>query len=670
MATKPAKKRKSTSRKRGNSAADVIALEGLDDDWETVSMESVDGAKVIVLQARKVGVRVRGTTVAAVRMSTADKKSGFTVAAQLQEVLAFAQARNLRVGHVVVSMECSGARDYIRRPDLLAIEWLIVEGHCTSIVWREVSRISRDRQTFLDFAAVMRATKTDVYISQTGKTFDWENASDCLVNAIMLELGVVERELTKMRTTRGVWQSRVVSGKGVFPQPLFGFMKDEDGWLVPCPKMWKWATFAHSAYRAIKLSDTPAEDVAALLAECDENLTCDEVKVLLGDGSGASGLRALERVMNAVAVSVTSATLNNVLRDSIYVDGRFAQTFAGISIGMKQINLDEPLDPECFATNQRLLDQPQGTWSHRRVGEVLLTGKIRCGECGEAMRMDSGKRDGTLRYRCTSTDGKCSRPAIDVTALDRKIVRLVRDLDASDDMLVAAWHAADEARRAAVEKMEQGRIVAGLNEKLDEANARFDELMSVIREDPDIASPEEVGRAFAERGGMEAMDEIARLKRAIETRERIVHEPRHRPPLVVKPTANLRRLLRKKLPLALPKGREDRLIRAAIIRDTVSAVVVTPDDVDSSILHVRIEGSLTPIEKDLHFPVHPSSAARATLESHARTVNPSYDYLTVRAYLSGSTLEEVVAKLGGGDIEPASKDGVSDWIVEIDAKRA
>lgn len=66
---------------------------------------TMDRAAVIVVRAKKVRGRPLGTAVAAVRKSTADRKQGLTISAQLGDALGYAASRVIRVGHVVISME-------------------------------------------------------------------------------------------------------------------------------------------------------------------------------------------------------------------------------------------------------------------------------------------------------------------------------------------------------------------------------------------------------------------------------------------------------------------------------------------------------------------------------------------------------------------------------------
>lgn len=662
----PTPNKKSSPRKRRKAADKLAAIEYLQKDWEIVREEYHDRATVLVFKARTPDKVPVGTAVAVARMSGTDMQNGSTAAAQLNETLAYARSRGLRVGHVIASTDCCGARSYLDRPDMLAIERLVRDGQCTEVIWRETGRVARDHQPFRDHLSVMDATGTRVHFAKDGKVIDPRDGAAQMILGIQISAAVAERASITDRMRDGMWTTCIITGIGSNKTPPFGFSKDADNRLIQCPDTWKWVTLIHYAYAAVKNADDPATEVHRLLRERGVKVTLTQVREILACDTNRAGIRSVCALLEWLGLAHSSCFVNYVLRKDTYATGRHVQVHNGISIELEPIPLVDPVDVETFALNQAKLDEPQGVWTSRRLMQCAISGIVRCGSCGRSMRGIRTRR-GVSMLVCPAPPGQCVRFGIDALQLDRSVAEIVRDLDRSDDALATAALAAAPMREAAIAAMERERSALGREERLRELNERHVALTEEITAEwSDTGDFEAYFAAeFAKRGGVALTTEIAQVTRATKAADAIASCPLHRVPEVPVRDRRLEKALRAKLTVGPATTGEAATWRAAIMRDAVSVVVVTVDEDDPTMCRVRVEGALTPLSKDLRYPRPPSVAARESLAQHARTVNASYDYKTVRALVQKLGVSAAIEHMQGEQRVEKVSGGTPDWIVEF-----
>lgn len=188
-----------------------------------------------------------------------------------------------------------------------------------------------------------------------------------------------------------------------------------------------------------------------------------------------------------------------------------------------------------------------GAYPRRKGGAYLLTGLLRCGQCGAAMvghrtsqqrRNDGYTRAGWVGYRCPGRrTGTCDLPFISAVPLEAAVIRQLMDDVLSPEALADQWEAlrrSRDAERSAilarVQTLERGLADAdrGLGRLLDAIEQASDSSALVARLRERETARDELARALAEaRATREAADAGApdvaalreELRQALECRE-------------------------------------------------------------------------------------------------------------------------------------------------------
>jgi DNA invertase Pin-like site-specific DNA recombinase len=215
---------------------------------------------------RKRGERLGNTTLL-VRKSSDD--NGFIGAAnQMQEVLkAVDRAEGLDAQWIILVTQCSGARWFETRPDLLKLVEIATTFPCQYIAARDITRLSRSPQGFLDIKSYTDSANLSIYLAWTGRVFNRDDMGDVLAAAIGTEFAAYEREQTRQRTMSGTHDRRFAAGKGASCAPPVGFKKNEDGYWVQDPDEWWKARLALRIRHALATNAEPDKVIAQLIKE-------------------------------------------------------------------------------------------------------------------------------------------------------------------------------------------------------------------------------------------------------------------------------------------------------------------------------------------------------------------------------------------------------------------
>jgi DNA invertase Pin-like site-specific DNA recombinase len=622
----------------GEKRREMAALAELSGEWELIEEQRSKGANVWIYRSK---LHPRGTGCAVIRMSTRDMKDGETAATQLNPITFEARRNNIPLGYLVVVTECSGGRAYWERPDLLAIEQLIARGKITIVFWRDVTRMARERQTFLDHTELLKKTRVRLYIVQWHHEIDWLNLSDTMGLALQVEYAIFERVQTMMRMQNGRWDQCILTGKGIGTR--FGFRRNKDGWLEPDPETWPIVKLIHLGLKEVKRENGAGHaELQRLLTEAGHPLSVDQVAEVLGDGRASNGLRAFERLLKHCDIGRRFSALSNIIGDRIYVDGHFSNTFDGIDIIMEPVLLSDPIPYEVYVLNQEILEQSGGSSSRTRIGDFVLAPVLRCGICGGEMTKYQPRPAARPAYRHkVAAPGPCAGLVIYQNEIEPPVMQFLRSLDVNPqlarDCLDRAL-AEDSDERYWERKRQEKRDLEGQLVQLQMAyqpliSELVSKQMSIHRCDGD---PREAMASLAafdhENAVTEKIEEIEELTRRVDRFDELAAHERRRRPHIEPLRPELQKTLAEALTDGAPDDLEGRVLRAKTVKDCLSEIIVTAVTTDdgASVLRIELRGPLGAAEQRLSYPIAPSTAAAGTLFPIIETVRQSYDYRTVR----------------------------------------
>jgi hypothetical protein len=653
------------------------ALRALETDYERILDErSHKGVRISVFRSR---LMPSGTTAAVARMSKADLKNGETVMSQLNPELAYATRAGLEVGYIVVVTECSGGNAYWRRPDLNEVERLIAEGICRHVIWQDVTRMARERRTFLDHADLLEEHGIGLHIAQQSRRVNLDDFGDRMMLAIQVEFAVFERLLTRERTQRGIWDQMILSGKGYFPHPPYGFEFDDEGWLRPYDPEWRWVQAFHHGLVEFRREDGSGyARLAELLREAGSTITEADIRDELADTRrDRLGLRAYADVVTLAGEAMSSSRLSTILKDQIYVDGVPVNDIGGIKVAMKPVDLEDPIPPEVFTRNRQILEAAKGSSIRVRLAAFGLADVLRCGVCGQRLQPYFGGKDGKragYRHRDGEIPDSCRGVVYWRDEIEPAIIRELHRLDWDEDRRYRYFELAqaldsdedywNEKRR------EKTRLRWAYRRAVEEAQPLMQEQMelSLAFAKGGNGDPLECTRALAEfherPNVAERLSELERMKRQIDLFDSVAaHQRRARPRIEIF-DPELARVLPTVMTVKVPDGLEERLDRKRAIHACLSAAYVRPavGEFGEPVWEIRLEGPLGPSDARLSQPAAPSSAAKPVLKKVIRTVHQSYDYLTVRMKVLASSRDDFLRSHSAAATTKVQKAEIPDWV--------
>ena len=648
---------------------ELAALADLGDEWELVKHRRFDGANVWTYRSKKTPNGI-GAIVA--RMSQRDMKDGETIAAQLLPCTGFAKREGIETGHLIVTTECSGGRAYWERPDLMAIEDLIGKGLCKAVIWRDVTRMARDRQTFLDHCNVLQQAAVKLYVQQIGRAVDWGNFSDWMTLVMQVEFAVFERIQTKLRMHGGIWTGCILTGKGGSGSKPFGFIRDADGWLQVDRRMWPWVKVIHLGLQELKREDNsglPA--LKELLAKAGTTMSIEEIAEILDEKGEARGLRAMSRLLESCGINRSYVSLSKMLANRIYVDGSFFNEIEGIRIDMKPVDVPDPIAVSQFLLNQEILAQSKGQSIKHMLAAFALADSLCCGICGGELTayFPTNGRAPSYRHKHTPLDA-CAGLVLGRAEIEAPVLQFLRQLDQDGELARECLQRAlaedsDEAywEWKRQEKTDLEQALAGLiaaSAPLLSGLVQRQVAVGANGTDP-VSGLAEIETYSRENGLHEKLAELERLRLQIEAFDAIAKSQRRRRPRMEPVDAELQHALVCALTEEVPDELHARVLRARVIKDCLSKVPVwvKRDEEGNETLAFEVRGPLGSSDELISYPIAPSTAAAGSLRSIIQTVHQSYDYLTV-----GMICESEGREALSGFVKPERRRRreIADWV--------
>lgn len=653
------------------------ALSALEEDYERVRDErSKKGVRVTVFRSKRTP---NGEATAVSRMSKADLKNGETAMSQLHPELAYAKRAGLEVSYIVVVTECSGGNAYWQRPDLNEVERLIAEGICRHVIWQDVTRMARERRTFLDHADLLEEHGIGLHIAQQSRRVNLDDFGDRMMLAIQVEFAVFERLLTRERTQRGIWDQMILSGKGYFPHPPYGFEFDDEGWLRPYEPEWRWVKAMHHGWIEFRREDGSGYPrLAELLREASSTITADDIRNELdGTRRDRLGLRAFADIITLAGEEMSSTRLSTILNDRIYVDGIPINDIGGIKVAMKQIALADPIAEEVFARNHQILEAAKGSSIQVRLAAFGLIDVLHCGICGGKLQPYFGGKDGNragYRHRDRQIPDSCRGVVYWLDEIEPAIIRELHRLDWDEDRryryfeLAQALDSDEDYWKE--KKREKTRLRWAYRRAVEEAQPLLQEQVELsLAFANSNGDPLACTRALAEfherPDVVERLSELDRLKCQIDLFDSIAAYQRRARPRIEIFDPELAEMLPTVMTVEVPEALEERLDRRAAIKACLSAAYVSPevDEFGQPVWKIELEGPLGPSDARLSQPVAPSSSARTALKKKViRTVHQSYDYLTVQMKVLASGRDEFLRSHAAVRAVKDLKTEIPDWV--------
>jgi DNA invertase Pin-like site-specific DNA recombinase len=612
-----------------------MVFRSLEQKYERVrEQREVKGVRIAVFRSKQTPF---GSATAVVRMSKADIKNGETVMTQLNPELVYADRAGLAVGHIVAVTECSGGNAYWQRPDLNEVEALIAKGICRDVIWLDVTRMARERRTFLDHADLLEQHDIGLHIEASQRQINLHDFGDRMTLAIQVEFAVFERLLTRERTQRGIWEQKILTGKGNFPQMPYGFDFDDDGWLRPYDPEWRWVKAMHYGLIEFRREDGSGYPrLVELFRDAGSSITVQEIEDFLGSSRrDRLGLRAFADVITMAGENVSAQRLSDILNDPIYVDGVPVNTVGGIPVAMKPVHLEDPIPTEAFARNQQIFEVASASSIKVKLASFAFTGILKCGVCDDDLMPYFGgieERAG-YRHRGKVPEG-CRGIVFWRDEIEPPIIRELHRLDWDEDRRYRYFELA-QALDTDKEYWEQKAI-----EKIA-LQTRYEQ--AVAASQPIVNEQVEVSlRLYKNEGdpldNMRALDDfhsqphvkatfrdLDLLRRQLQVFESIAEQQRRSRPRLEVFDQTLADLLPSIMTEQVPHELEARLDRRRALKACLSEAKAHPTTLDDGTTgwEITLQGPLGPRDARASQPIAPSSAAKNVLKKVIRTVNQS-----------------------------------------------
>lgn len=436
-----------------------------------------------------------GTTVIGARLSSEDIGKGQNIMGQIKGGFDLCGDLGLKVRYVVAATRMSGDRPQADRMDLEFIRKWIHAGHIDTVVYREVDRMGRRSGVRDEFWRFLEETGTELYFSTKGRPTDWDE--DGLTLAV--EGGMADHERRKIvrRTGGGIRQNLLDVGWGWPGCVRFGFKRIDGNAIVVDPKQWKFVQMAFESYAKV-------------------------------GPTGRGSISRLRTHMVKQGCRISEEGLRKMLRDEIYVTGKWGVTVLDEYYEGNRIEIPNPISAELQARNIALLESTKGRNSITPFGTYLLnTIPVYHGRCMQIEVERKQPRSGKIKRVTPQLRGRgygddrradrpptyshypktpkcCSRYSVPAELLERTVVDSLLSLAESRELQLAYIQKASEddswdiqiedpqALDREIQALTRGRreIVSDFNEEIrgGDTSAKFRVAKLLDGIDEDIAA--------------------------------------------------------------------------------------------------------------------------------------------------------------------------------------
>lgn len=636
------RKRKENARRMKSDRKSTIAAakEILGDAYELKSAARKGGVDQVEFARSNDASGDPGDTAMIIRVSNEDKRQGQTVGVHLQRELDFAETNGLRVRFIIIVTECSGKLAYFDRPDYELIETYIEEGLIVHVIWRDVSRMARETESAHTHWRMLRIGRVTLWIVDYYGSIDWEDPHDMRRLNDDLQRAVIETETLLQRTQDATWRKQF-DGKGSGTGRPFAIRNARDGWPEVDPELFPWIPTAHIVYQAIRDQHPTIAEFIAETAQSYLGIDADPTAIesVIASAGDSKGLVTLSRVMSHFGFTRGHQTWDTLLRNRVYVDGRYQSSILSVPVWMKPIPLDAPVPESVFMRTQLLLGDTSKKARGAR-GYTPLRVSFVCTACmnnERPNRLRTKHRGGRVVIG-HEFPGECEHGALywDPVVVTQAVFAAVLAVDADPQRRHAAWVAANE-------RYGDDLVQAAIKARLDEINTEklecAEQMLAVVREvgrshdeyEDDEAKQAARHSELVQRGYLNLVQRMTELSRAEASAEELVRA-RYRKGARHEPTRQeFIDALARVLTLETPADDDMRLLREKVAQACISSIEVTPivSDVGQVTLRLAICGAMGSFDLTLTREIAPSTTVRELLALESPTVQQSLDYETV-----------------------------------------
>lgn len=511
------------------------------------------------------------------RMSGSEVQNGSTARFQIATNLAFAAANNLRPRLLVLTLENSGFTDYDRRPEFSLTERIIEEGWLRWVLWRGVDRIAREHHPAEEYWKLLRDNRVDLWIDNGfGRQVDWE--TDAVALRAMLLAFRLEGRTIRDRTHGKLKETWLEQGRGWPNAKRYATVRGPEKFLVEDEEQMLIVRFVHERFGEVHTKQRAGQ--RQLAKEVEEQF----------------------------GVTLSSKTVNRILRDPIYVTGEWYTVYDGVAYQGRPIPWTEPVPLELWQRNQQLLLLRGGRHSKTPEGTFCLNGLLVHARC-DGQRCKRGRVLVKLRGKCASrnktptyyhspnTPEGCEGFAVVQAPIEALVMAELRKL-VRDPEILAAWRAANRNRSVDGEDGDAGERAGILS---PEATASIETKIEHLQAQVALIVARQT-QAIEDGNGLDLMsfdqlvqgceNRINELRQKLRTSAVLAEHAQTRKDVEL-PDASTAALLARVEELLtddVPEEEDKRLARAALVQTLLSKVVV--DDRDPEHLTVRLYGWL------------------------------------------------------------------------------
>jgi hypothetical protein len=278
---------------------------------------------------------------------------------------------------------------------------------------------------FEAFWRFLREHQIDFYLTSLGRKVDWRQ--DRLLLRTLNTVSAEDREWIKQRTHDALAARWLREGRGWPGARMFGFRRNPlTKFLEVDPEQWEFVKRIHLGYARLE------------------------------DGRGGGVGRVVDE-LKALGCELSPSQVRRVLRDRVYVDGRWNVTYEGERHPGRTISLNEPIPEAVFQRNQELFATRRGKSTTTPLGTFCLNSvdfvHASCEHERNARGLPARLRgrlqgDSPARmYRHSPwVPGTCRGFSIEQDQIEPHVIEAVVAVAAGHPAVLKAWR---DARRAA-----------------------------------------------------------------------------------------------------------------------------------------------------------------------------------------------------------------------------
>jgi len=513
-----------------------------------------------------------GDGIAIARKSTDETQGGETIGAQLDSVLRYCDAAQLKPRIVVAVLNLSGQAHFNDRHDFAEVFEAFSRGEITWVVYKDVDRIARSIIWTGLLVYWLREYGIKLHVSQLNREIDLRAHQDLLQLWILAIGAEMEVANTAERTLTNLNRQMRNAGKGWGMSGGFGFTRDERNFIIVDDEEWPYVHLIQQLYAIVQS-----------IAQVRQTLTEEH------------------------GLHLSRGTIHKLLHDKRYLTGEIRTKDPDSDGGYRVdvVDIPNPVPSELWEHNQALLAARRGKQTRTPEAQFVTRGiPIYHARCMETENpSDSAHRLRSVRipsgaYRLVHTAGStadsrqyrvpdsCRGWSIDIGVIERAVIRGVRTMLEDNEALhraIALGRAnrkptADGSLLTPDDRTRLAREIARLERYRDGLWQRhLDRIRKGLSTDRDFLE-EEMQVVYAE---------LAFAKRQLTLDEQMRHRPR--------PARQVPTRIAELLTDEPPDDPEHRLRRWAIVNELVSQVVV--HDTDDG-LSVELFGPMVPESGD------------------------------------------------------------------------